>query len=136
IDDLERVVAENLRARSKEAEAAEGIIREEVIRFTAWLRAQGVTPIIKDLRARAEDIVRAELARTLPAIDPKSHAKVEAMANAIAQKLLHAPLSAMKQDEELAPMARRLFDLRSAPEEPEPPVVVAALAAGPKPDEE
>ena len=111
VDDLERVLAQNLELRAKEAEAAEKIIAHEVRQFGEWLRSQAVVPMIKELRARAEAIVLAELERTLPALDERSHAKVTAMAHAIANKLLHAPLSAIRQDDELANAARKLFDL-------------------------
>src|SRR5262249_38348552 len=124
VDDLERVVADNLAGRRKEAEAAERIVSEEVRLFGAWLRAQGVTPTIKELRAHAEAIVRAELERTLPALDERSHAKVQAMANAIVNKLLHAPLLALRHDEALTAAVRKLFDLAGekepAPEQPAP----------------
>jgi glutamyl-tRNA reductase len=121
VDDLERVVADNLRARQKEAEAAERIVADEVRQFAEWLRGQEVVPTIKDLRARADTIVEAELARTLPALDARWHSKVEAMARAIASKLLHAPLVAIKQDEELARSVRRLFDLDGAAAAPPAP---------------
>jgi glutamyl-tRNA reductase len=128
IDDLERALAENLRARQGEAEQGERIVAEEVVQFRAWLRSQGVVPTIKDLRAHAARIVQAELERTLPAVDAQSHAKVTAMANAIANKLLHAPLAAIRADEALMPAARRLFDLTRPPEN------APAAAPGPAPE--
>jgi glutamyl-tRNA reductase len=114
VDDLERVLAENLKLRAKEAEAAERIVTHEVTTFVEWLRSQAVVPTIKELRARALAIVQAELERTLPALDERSHAKVTAMANAIANKLLHAPLAAMREDDDLAKAARKLFNLEEA----------------------
>jgi glutamyl-tRNA reductase len=139
VDDLERVVANNLRARAKEAEAAERIVAEEVRQFVEWLRVQGVVPTIKQLRARAEQIVAEELERTLPALDERARARVSAMANAIANKILHAPLAAVRKDDALAAAARRLFELGddeaggAAPtvaEAEEPAELPAAVARG------
>ena len=129
VDDLERVLAENLKLRAKEAEAAEKIVAHEVRQFAEWLRSQAVVPTIKELRARAEAIVLAELERTLPALDERSHQKVTAMAHAIANKLLHAPLSAMRQDDQLANAARKLFDLEKTEAPAEPQVSEAPAAS-------
>jgi glutamyl-tRNA reductase len=139
VDDLERVVAENLRARQKEAESAERIVTDEVGRYREWQRVQGVVPTIKQLRARVDEVVQAELERTLPALDDRARAKVTAMARAIGSKLLHAPLAAMREDEGLASAVRRLFDLKET-ESPEAqvaePEATAALASGGTPKKE
>jgi glutamyl-tRNA reductase len=129
VDDLERVLAENLKLRAKEAEAAERIVEHEVRAFAEWLRSQAVVPTIKELRARALAIVQAELERTLPALDERSHARVTAMANAIANKLLHEPLMAMREDDALAKAARKLFNLEQ-PEAPATPDVSEQPALG------
>jgi glutamyl-tRNA reductase len=130
VDDLERVLAENLKLRLKEAEAAERIVEHEVRSFGEWLRSQASVPTIKELRARAMAIVKAELERTLPALDEGAHAKVTAMANAIANKLLHAPLAAMREDEELAQAARKLFDLETEQPAANPQISEPAVGKG------
>src|SRR5262249_59785100 len=110
--------------------AAERMIEHEVRSFGEWLRSQAVVPTIKELRARAMAIVEAELARTLPALDERAHAKVTAMANAIANKLLHAPLAAMREDEELAQAARKLFDLEQEQPAANPQISEPAVGKG------
>src|SRR5213076_1044913 len=63
IDDLEAVVVETLAGRRREAERAEGIVAEEAERFRAWQASLDVVPAIASLRARAEEIRAAELAK-------------------------------------------------------------------------
>src|SRR5690606_20543733 len=50
IDDLERVVAENLKERQKEAALAPPLVEAEVDEFARWLRSQRVVPTIRTLR--------------------------------------------------------------------------------------
>ena len=63
IDDLEAVVAETLNGRRAEAERAEQIVAEEADRYRAWHASLDVVPAIASLRAHAEEIRSAELAK-------------------------------------------------------------------------
>ena len=63
IDDLEAVVAETLSGRRAEAERAEQLVAEEAERFRSWRASLDVVPAIASLRARAEEIRSAELAK-------------------------------------------------------------------------
>ena len=63
IDDLEAVVAETLAGRRAEAERAEQLVAEEAERFREWHASLDVVPAIASLRARAEEIRSAELAK-------------------------------------------------------------------------
>jgi glutamyl-tRNA reductase len=118
VDALERLVADHLAGRAQEAEAAEKIVGEEVQRFFSAERSLGVVPTIKALREKFIQVARAEAARSIgkldggAAVDPKR--ELEALADAIVNKLLHAPLSALKREadsEALIAAARSLFDL-------------------------
>src|SRR5439155_1465425 len=62
-DDLEAVVAETLAGRRTEAEQAEQLVAEEAVRFRSWRASLDVVPAIASLRARAEQIRSAELAK-------------------------------------------------------------------------
>jgi glutamyl-tRNA reductase len=130
IDDLEQVVAENLKARQKEARAAEAILEVEVAHFEDWLRQQGAVPVIKALRGRFQEVVRTEAERTAHALhldtgEGGAHrAVLEAMTEAIVNKLLHAPstelkrLAASADGVRLSRAASRLFGLEpSLPDE-------------------
>ncbi|MGH3104373.1 MAG: glutamyl-tRNA reductase [Gaiellaceae bacterium] len=100
IDDLEAVVAESLAGRRREAERAEAIVAEQAERFRAWQASLDVVPAIASLRARAEEIRTAELARLEGRLAHLSDAERRAVESATAQivnKLLHLPTVRMKQ---------------------------------------
>jgi len=100
IDDLEAVVAESLGGRRREAERAESIVAGEAERFAGWHASLEVVPAIASLRARAEEIRAAELARVEGRLDRLSDAErrtVESVTAGIVNKLLHLPTVRMKQ---------------------------------------
>jgi glutamyl-tRNA reductase len=100
IDDLEAVVAETLAGRRREAERAERIVAEEAERFREWHASLEVVPAIASLRARAEEIRRAELRRAEARLGRLTEAErnvVESITAQIVNKLLHLPTVRMKQ---------------------------------------
>ncbi len=140
VDDLQQVAEQNLALRRKEAAAAERIVEIEVAEFEAWRRSLDLTPTIVGLRSRFTEVVRGELERTLPRLGELSAAErqtLDKMAQAIVNKLLHRPLSALKKSNgepegaELIATARRLFELdeslRSGSEGEEPARASVAL---------
>ena len=100
VDDLAALADENARERQAEAERAEAIVAAEQQRFEGWLGALAAVPTIRALRARAEEIRRSEIERGLAglALDAKSAAAVEAVTRGIVNKLLHAPLSRLREE--------------------------------------
>ncbi len=116
IDDLEAVVAETLAGRRIEAEHAEQLVVEEAERFREWQASLGVVPAITSLRARAEEIRAAELAK-LPPLSRDERALIEAVTAQMLNKLLHLPTVRMKQaaisddGQEYAEAIRHLFGL-------------------------
>jgi glutamyl-tRNA reductase len=113
VDDLQDVVADNREARAKEAIEGENIVAEEVLFFVNWNRAQQVVPTIKTLRARTLKIARLELERN----SGLSIAKLDAIANAITNKILHPVLQQLKaageegDPSQILDVATRLFEL-------------------------
>lgn len=102
IDDLGQVVEMNRSERDREAIKAKRIVEEETIKFQHWLGSMAVTPTILDLRSRADEICRQELAKTLSRMNGLSDGErrsVEKMAAAITAKLLHNPLQYLKDDD-------------------------------------
>ncbi len=124
MDDLQKVSRENLAARERAIVPAEEIIEQELGELERFLRSVELTPTIVALRERVHGVLRAELERTLPklAVDDASRRKLEAMCDAMANKLLHQPLTELKQGEtgpegaNLVEAVQRLFGLdASAP---------------------
>jgi glutamyl-tRNA reductase len=100
IDDLEGIVAETLSLRRREAERAESIVAAEAEKFHEWHASLDVVPAIASLRARAEEIREAELAKAeslLGKLDDSQRRAVEAVTAQIVNKLLHLPTVRMKQ---------------------------------------
>jgi glutamyl-tRNA reductase len=116
IDDLQGQVERNMNARRREAAKVERIVEEAVERFASWQRDQGVVPTVAALRARADALREAEVGRTLKRLNglsPAQRRSVEAMANALAKKLLHDPIIRLKghDGERYVAAARELFRL-------------------------
>lgn len=100
VDDLQEVVASNLQQRKEEAGKAEDIVSEEIGQFFKWLSSLEVTPTIVALRNKFDEIRRAELDKTLAGwkdIPPDGQKRLEALTNAIMNKLLHPPTTLIKQ---------------------------------------
>ena len=121
IDDLQSKVDVNTEGRAKEAGKAEEIVMQEVETYLAWERALDAVPTIVDLREKVEDVRKRELEKTLGSLNGITEDQkraVEAMSQAIVNKLLHAPLVVLKQaasapdtgDNTIA-IARKLFNL-------------------------
>ncbi|NLV24412.1 MAG: glutamyl-tRNA reductase [Deltaproteobacteria bacterium] len=99
VDDLQGIISSNMVSRRKEAEKGERIIEAEVARFQRWLADLDVVPTILALRRRVETVCEAEKEKALGALGEaagRERAAVEAMAAAIAGKLLHYPIVALK----------------------------------------
>ena len=98
IDDLNEVVWEGRAARKSASLKAEEIIEEEVKKFGDWLKSLANQPTVTALTQKAERIRRLELSRTLKQhqFSPEQAASIEAMTAALVRRLLHDPLSFIK----------------------------------------
>jgi glutamyl-tRNA reductase len=124
VDDMERVVAQTHEARRGEASRAEAIVEAEVLAFTKERDTRAALPVLAQLRRRAEAIAHAEAERTLAhladRLDDKGRKSVEAMAQAIVNKLLHGPTARLKAaassgDGVLPGAAAELFGIENEP---------------------
>jgi glutamyl-tRNA reductase len=97
IDDLEAVVAETLAGRRAEAARAEELVTEEAERFRSWRASLDVVPAIASLRARAEEIRSAELAKVDGRVSDEERRTLESVTSQILNKLLHLPTVRMKE---------------------------------------
>jgi len=100
LDDLEGIVSASLAGRRSEAIEAERIVGEEAERFRAWQASLAVVPAIASLRARAEEIRAAELARMearLGRLPESDREAVDTVTAQIVNKLLHLPTVRMKE---------------------------------------
>jgi len=128
IDDLQISVETNIKQREKEALKAEEIISEEIKRFSRWFKSLDAVPMIIALKDRAEEIRMAELEKisgkmgTLTTVQREA---LEGLTSAIVNKLLHTPLTVLKQEVHstngnmMLEATRRLFDLEEMLAKPE-----------------
>ena len=119
IDDLQAVADRNRRVRQAEARKAEGIIEQEIQQFAAWLGSLEVLPTVAALRGRATEIAEQVIHENDGKWDTASERdleRVDAVARAIVNRLLHEPtlqMREMRDDRVHARMAlvRELFGL-------------------------
>ena len=100
IDDLDAVVARNRRVRQGEARKAEGIVEEEIQSFATWLGSLEVLPTLAALRTHAADIaehVVSENEGRWESASDRDLERVDAIARAIVNRLLHHPTARIKE---------------------------------------
>jgi glutamyl-tRNA reductase len=120
VDDLQAICATNRAVRASEVAHAEQLVEESVGKFLDWWSARLATPTIRALRERAEAIRAAEVQRTLarlPQLSEREQAAIEALSEAIVNKLLHPPIASLKEASagELIGAAQRLFQIEASP---------------------
>jgi len=122
VDDLQEVVQSNLKERQKEAHKAEGIVEQEIGQFHRWLENLDVKPTIIALRSKLDEIRNQEVSKTfnnLKDLTDKQRKSIEAMSNALINKVMHKPIAILKNGqgenggEDYVDAVRALFDLPS-----------------------
>ena len=99
VDEVQAIVERNASGREAEARRATGILDSELSRFERWLGSQEVMPTVVGLRERAEAIVSQVLAENTTrweSLSATDRERVEMLAHAIANRLLHEPTVRLK----------------------------------------
>ncbi|HTI17816.1 MAG TPA: glutamyl-tRNA reductase [Trinickia sp.] len=99
VDDLGAIVREGNATRQAAVAQAETIIETGVHNFMQWLDARSVVPVIRHMHKQADALRRAELERAQKMLargdDPA--AVLEAMSQALTNKLIHGPTHALNR---------------------------------------
>jgi glutamyl-tRNA reductase len=120
IDNLQDIVDENMNVRKKEAIKAEMIVDEEVARYINWQKELESVPTIVSLRNKAGEIVKDEMDKAagwMQNLDKEDQEKIDNLVNSIVNKVLHAPVSVLKEESsdissrDIVAAVRRLFRL-------------------------
>jgi len=120
IDDLQQVVEANVSDRGREAERAELLIEEEVVRFRRRIQSLDAVPTIVALQNRVEQIRQAEVERLrakLGNLSPEQQSAIDNLTRSIVNKIVHPSISALKSvsgSEQLiatAELLRNLFGI-------------------------
>ncbi len=136
IDDLQAVIDLNLSSRAEETPRAMEIVEEEIRRFARWMGQLDALPTVAALHERAENIVDQVLAENTgrwEAASPRDIARVEAMARAVAARILHEPtirLRSLGSESSHASLEvlRELFALSDDPDSEDPQQGESSLA--------
>ena len=119
IDDLQSVVGANLQKRHQEAEKVRVILEEEIASFFSWLSSLSVVPAIVALRRHFQEVLEAEMELAkLPDFTDEQKSRVSAMLRRYMNKLLHKPMTRLKDVADLGEgldhvdSLRYLFDLQ------------------------
>lgn len=100
VDDLEAVVASNIREREREAERAELIVESEVTQFQQALRNLDIGPTVGALKEKLRDIAREEFVRQrarLGPLTPEQERAIEAMLMSAVNKISHPLINRMRR---------------------------------------
>jgi glutamyl-tRNA reductase len=100
VDDLDAVAARTRRVRQGEARKAEGIVEEEIQSFATWLGSLEVLPTLAALRTHATQIaehVVSENEGHWESASERDLERVDAIARAIINRLLHHPTARIKE---------------------------------------
>ena len=100
VDDLEAVVASNIREREREAERAELIVESEVMQFQQALRALDIGPTVGALKEKLRRIAHEEFERQrnrLGDLTPEQEQAIEAMLMSAVNKISHPVIHRMRR---------------------------------------
>jgi glutamyl-tRNA reductase len=117
IDDLGKVVNENLEGRIQVAKDAEEIIREEVDRMMARLKTREVSPTIVSFQEKLETFRKGEFERNrgkLGVLSPDQEEAIDAMTRGLVNKIAHGPIAELRKSSEdpgVIETIRRMFKL-------------------------
>mgnify|MGYP003471894788 FL=1 len=128
IDGLNAQLEDSLTHRMNEVPHVQQILEEELSEFENYLKSSEMLPLIADIRQQAEAIRTAELEKTLrrlPDLTASERERIEALTQALVQKLLDHPTrhlraeAASQHAPEYAALARKLFNLSEEQLHPE-----------------
>ena len=120
LDDMERLVEENLDRRRAEIPRAETIVAEEVRAFDHWAGSLQVAPTIRLLQKRLEQIQKDLVEHHGSRFSDADRPQLEQFTQSLCGRLLHDPLTFLRGLSEEAPLSetlatveiiRRMFDL-------------------------
>ena len=114
LDQLHIIRAKTFESRARTIPQVEAIIEDEVRAFADWYRWRSSAPVIQQLRTHADAIREQEVERALRKLghlDERDREVVRALGTAITNKLLHAPVTHLKQSSDPTSSAKNVADL-------------------------
>jgi glutamyl-tRNA reductase len=99
VDDLQRIVARNVDARTRQLAACQEIVERGVAGFLSWFDARDAGPVIGLLQKKLKEIAAGELERLRPKLtgDPSADwGLIEQAFERTLNKVLHGPIENLK----------------------------------------
>lgn len=98
VDDLQKVIQQNMQSRTDAAARAEGIIQVEVDNFFHWLRGQDASEVIRRYREEANQQRELATEKALRSLKQGKSAEeaLQQLGTLLTNKLLHKPTEAIK----------------------------------------
>lgn len=99
VDDLQKIVAQNVASREKAADEARAMILAESEKWESWLKRQQHVDLIKKLRQKHDEEKQRLLQRAVNLLSEGQEAQsvLTELANKLTNSLSHAPTQALKQ---------------------------------------
>jgi len=117
VDDLQKVVTENLESRRNAATEAEKIVTQQTSQFMHWFENLQSIPTLRQLRNQTEETTNAELLNAKKRLSAGDNPEqvLQQFAHALSQKFMHHPTELLRQsnDDQLLAATRALFGLDS-----------------------
>jgi len=127
VDDLQKVVSNNLKSREQAAEQARVIIDMEAEAFTQWLRSQEHLQLIRQYQNDSDKLRQKALLKAQKMLrkGEKPEIALDYLANTLTKILIHAPVSGLRQaaengDQQTIAAACRLLNLNCGTDSPDP----------------
>jgi len=100
VDDLKDISDENMRKRANEIEKAKFIVDEMVEEYLKFIQTSEITPIIKELREKAEKISKDVISNAIKKkfIKPEDEKAVEKIVYTAFKRFLHNPTITLKEN--------------------------------------
>lgn len=116
LDTLKEYLSQSMAARESQMPGALSILAEEQAAYLEYISTLDLLPLIKDLHEQAESIRQTELEKTLrrlPDLSDVERKRIEALTEALVNKLLHAPITRLRAEAQCPRVADYAFVARS-----------------------
>lgn len=100
IDDLRKIMMDNLARRQLDLPLAERLINAGVMEYRKWYDARTAVPLIKQLRDEAEHVRLLEVEKALKGLEhlgPTERQKIEQLSQQLINKVLHGPTVRLRE---------------------------------------
>lgn len=97
LDDLNRQTEASRSIQVEQIQQAERIVAGHAQRFAAWLDSLQTADLISDLSSRYRQLAQKEARRYQRYFSKSEHAQLQRFAESLARKILHGPISYLKQ---------------------------------------